>query len=80
MTGRRKMIIGWTVLLFGWVIIFAIMEGYALTHDDSITLSRYVWEISKAWPPAIFLFGMTVGILISHWWWRWNPEDNSGKG
>lgn len=77
MTGRRKMVIGWTALLLGWAAIFAVMEGYALTHDDAITLSRFVWEISAAWPPIIFLAGMTVGILVSHFWWRWNPEDTN---
>lgn len=75
MTGRQKMIIGWSTLIVGWLIVFAIMEGYALTHDDAITLSRFVFEISNAWPPVIFLLGLTVGILVAHFWWRWNPTD-----
>lgn len=78
MTGRQKMIAGWTVLIAGAVVIFIAMEGYALmqpTPDDGITLSRYVWEISQAWPPIIFVVGWLCGLLTSHFWWRWNPED-----
>lgn len=83
MSGRRKMVIGWTVLLVGtavvWLAAFAVMEGWGLTHDDAITLSRYVWEINRAWPLFLPLVayiggGMQWGFLV-HILWRWNPED-----
>ena len=69
MTVRKKMIIGWTVLGLAWVAVFAAMEGYALTHDDAITLSRFVWEISAAWPPLPFVCGFIAGFLCCHFWW-----------
>lgn len=89
MTGHQKMVIGWTVFLVGglivWVGIFSAMEGYALHHDDALTLSRFLWDVSQAWPPIVFLaglvIGLTIGILTSHLFWRWdptNPVDHRG--
>ncbi len=84
MTGRQKMVIGWTALIIANIVIFAILEGYALSRSDpdgGITLSRYVWEASKAWPPLVFLLGMIVGGLVVHFWWPWDPsrkDDNRG--
>ncbi len=82
MTGRQKMIVGWTALILVNIVIFAILESYALSRSDpdgGITLSRYVWELSQAWPPIVFLLGMLTGILVSHFWWRWNPEDKTDR-
>lgn len=73
------MVAGWTALIVGAVAIFVVMESYALMRpdpDDGITLSRYVWEISQAWPPVIFILGWISGLLTSHFWWRWSPEDS----
>ncbi len=72
------MMIAWTALVIANIVIFAILEGYALSRSDSdagITLSRYLWEASKAWPPLTFLFGALIGGLVVHILWRWNPED-----
>jgi len=88
MTGRRKMIIGWTVFLVGGgvmqLIIFSIMESWGLTHDDAITLSRFVWEVSQAWPPIVpifwFNFGGIIYGFIVHIWWRWDPRNPNDRG
>ncbi len=55
----------WIVLIVG---SFAGLEGYALTHD-SPTLSRFVWELSAAWPPLPFVCGFIAGFLACHFWW-----------
>lgn len=83
MTGRKKMIIGWTVLVIGtiavWAVAFSIMEGWGVTHDDAITLSRFVWEINQAWPLFIPLVAYLLGAIqwgfTVHILWRWNPND-----
>lgn len=77
MTGKRKFAIAWTVLGIAWLAVFAALESYALTHDDALSLSQFVWNISHRWPPFVFLCGLTVGILVSHFWWRWNPDEKS---
>ncbi len=82
MTGRQKMVIAWTALILVNILIFAILEGYALSRPDpdgGITLSRYLWEAAKAWPPLVFLMGMVTGGLVVHLFWRWDPEDKTDR-
>jgi hypothetical protein len=87
MTGRQKMRIGWTVLAAGtavvWIVAFTIMEGYGLTHDDAITLSRYTWEAQRSWPLLFPLMFYLAGALqwgfAVHILWRWNPENANDK-
>lgn len=89
MTGRKKMIIGWSILLVGLPAIglaaFVVMEGHGLTHDDSITLSRFMWETQQAWPLFFPLIGYVLGAIqwgfTVHILWRWdptNPNDHRG--
>lgn len=83
MTGRRKLQIGWTILIVGtvvlWVVAFGIMEGYGLTHDDAVTLSRYTWEAQRAWPLLFPLVAYVLGALqwgfMVHILWHWDPEE-----
>jgi hypothetical protein len=63
-----NMTIVWTAFLGAIVGIFAALEGYALkTHRP--TLSRYVWTLSKAFPPFPWIVGVIVGFLAAHFWW-----------
>jgi len=55
----------WIVLI---AVSFAALEGYALATKRS-TLSRFVWNISKAWPPFGWVCGVLVGFLACHFWW-----------
>ena len=86
MTGRKKMMIGWVVLIVTTLLIFgvgfSIMESYALKQADpnaGITLSQFVVNLFHAWPPLVFLVGMviglTIGILLTHFTWPWVPEQ-----
>lgn len=56
---------GWLLFL---VVSFAVFEGWALMMDRA-TLSRFVWTLSKAWPPLPFVCGLIAGGLAVHFWW-----------
>jgi len=58
----------WTVWLTLIVISFAAFEGFALKTNRT-TLSRYIWTISKAWPPFPWVAGVLTGFLAAHFWW-----------
>ncbi len=47
---------------------FGVGEAYALANRRT-TLSRYVWNLSKAWPPFPFFAGFLAGFLACHFWW-----------
>jgi hypothetical protein len=55
-----------------WIILigvtFAFAEGYAL-WKGKMTLSRWVWTVSKDFPPFPWMVGVVVGFLACHFWW-----------
>jgi hypothetical protein len=55
----------WLVLI---AVSFAGWETYALM-TNRMTLSRWTWTVSKAWPPYPFVCGLIVGFLACHFWW-----------
>ena len=68
----------WSVWLVANAVLFAILEGWALSRHDpeaGLTLSRYVYDAAKAWPLLVFILGQLTGGLAVHFFWRWNPED-----
>ncbi len=82
MTGRDKMRIGWSVMILANIVLFAIMEGYALSRADpeaGLTLSRYIYDAARAWPLLTFILGQMTGGLAVHLFWRWNPEDEHDR-
>ncbi len=59
----------WTVWLFGVVLCgFIAGETYAY-RNDKMTLSRWVWTVSKAFPLFPWIAGVLVGGLAVHFWW-----------
>lgn len=58
----------WTIWLCVIVASFALLEARALKNNTP-TLSRYVWIVSKAWPPLPFIAGFVAGFLACHFWW-----------
>ena len=64
--------IGACVFLLGY-------EVWALTFDGQ-TLSRAMYDATTAWPPLIFLIGLVVGMLVSHFWWHWDIKNKKGGG
>jgi len=60
--------ITWAIWLGVIVISFAGFETYAL-KTNRMTLSRWVWTVSKAWPPFPWIAGVLTGFLAAHFWW-----------
>lgn len=58
----------WAVWLMVIVISFAAFETFAL-KTGRMTLSRWVWTVSKAWPPFPWIAGVLTGFLAAHFWW-----------
>lgn len=58
----------WTVWILTIAVSFAVFEGIALSTNGT-TLSRYIWNMSAAFPPLPFFVGFGVGFLASHFWW-----------
>jgi hypothetical protein len=58
----------WAIWLFCLVASFAVMEGWSL-HDNTSTLSRFVWTVTYYFPPTPFVAGFLAGFLCCHFWW-----------
>lgn len=58
----------WPIWLAAVVLSFALFEGLAL-YRGTPTLSRFVWTLSKAWPPFTYFAGFLTGFLACHFWW-----------
>lgn len=60
-------------LFIGW----GILEAAALADPEGLTLSQFVVNLVRAWPPivvvvcAIIFFPM--GLLTTHFLWPWMP-------
>lgn len=78
MTGRSKMIVTYSALVFAWLTLLSILEGYALMQagpDDAITISRFMFTLGNNWPPIVFLLGLTFGVLTEHFWRYIDVQD-----
>jgi hypothetical protein len=64
----------WSAALIFIVALVLGLEAFALL-TDRLTLSRFIWNISEAWPLFIFLCGFVTGGLAVHFWWHWNPKE-----
>lgn len=59
----------WTTWLFIFLpASFGAAEAYALWKGKP-TLSRYIWNLSAAFPPFPWIAGALTGFLVSHFWW-----------
>lgn len=58
----------WAFWLIAVVVSFAAFETLALIRGTP-TLSRFVWTLSKAWPPFPYFAGFITGFLACHFWW-----------
>ncbi len=68
----------WVIWLTTMALSFAILEAWAI-HEHTDTLSRFVWNLSQAFPPIIFIAGFLGGFLCCHFWWMGNPNNNATK-
>jgi hypothetical protein len=58
-----------------WALFFTLMlslfiagETYALAKGKP-TLSRFIWNLTKAWPPLPLVVGLAIGFVSAHFWW-----------
>lgn len=58
----------WALWLVFIVASFALMESYSL-HDNTSTLSRFVWNVSAGFPLFPWIAGVITGGLAVHFWW-----------
>ena len=79
MTTRSKWYAIWSAWLLLIAISFGALEGIALA-TGGITLSRFTWDITLAWPliPVVY-GGLFIGLAV-HFWWHWNPPGSQSKG
>lgn len=63
----------WALTLTAIAIVLLALEAFALL-TGRLTLSRFVFEISEAWPLFVFLCGFVTGGLAVHFWWYWDPR------
>ena len=59
-----------------WLIAVGFLlayEGYALATGKR-TLSRMMYDASKAWPLLPYVWGVVTGGLAVHFWWNWCPK------
>lgn len=66
-----------------FITLFIIGETIAF-KQNKLTLSRWVYNIQKAWPPFGFFLGFFCGALIFglavHFFWQWCPDIGAGVG
>lgn len=64
----------WILWLLGVVISFAFLEAYTLKYPERHwTLSRFMAELGSRWPLTLFLSGLLVGGLATHFFGAsWN--------
>lgn len=69
----------WTLWLLGIAGSFALLEAWAF-HKRRPTLSRFMAELGRKWPPILVVFGMLFGGLAVHFFWHWCPTGLSAQG
>lgn len=74
----KKGSVKWIVWLLFLVISFAIMEGMSI-HDNTSTLSRFVWNLTAAFPPIMYIAGFLAGFLCCHFWWLGSPAVDANQ-
>jgi hypothetical protein len=71
----------WILGTIGAITFFAYFEWRAFAHPmRQNTLSRFIATVGANWPLSIFLMGMAVGILSSHFFWPWPQNPLAGGG
>ena len=56
----------WALWVCGAMILFSIIEGFALITRRIPTLSATIWQLTKRWPIFPFVLGLAIGVLAIH--------------
>ena len=56
----------WAIWLVAVMIVFLVIEVFALTTRRIKTLSATIWELTKRQPILPFVLGLATGILVIH--------------
>jgi hypothetical protein len=78
MSTRQKWFAIWSAWILLIAVSFGLLEGMAWNYG--VTLSRFVFDISQAWPLVIWLAGVLAGGLAVHFWWHWSPPGSRDEG
>jgi hypothetical protein len=86
MTARAKWHLIWAVwfliILLATAGTFVALE--AMSWTGGVTLSRSVYDLTSAFPLAIWFAGVFVGSLTTglavHFWWHWSPPGSGSEG
>jgi len=71
----------WQWIWFGWLCAIAFSFGVLEALGwNTLTLSRFVWDLSVKWPLIIYLAGCLSGGLAVHFWWHWSPPGSVSEG
>ena len=79
MTAQKKWYLIWSLWLLAIMASFGVFEGVALA-TGGVTLSRFTWDLTLAWPliPVVY-GGLFIGLAV-HFWWHWNPPGSNSEG
>ena len=79
MTAQKKWYLIWSLWLLAIMASFGVFEGVALA-TGGVTLSRFTWDLTLAWPliPVVY-GGLFIGLAV-HFWWHWNPPSSGQLG
>ena len=65
----------WAVWFVTVMIVFAMIEAFALATRRIKTLSATIWELTKRQPILPFVLGLVVGVLAVHLFGNgWCPQ------
>jgi hypothetical protein len=59
-------ITGWFII--GTIISWIVWEIFAIINERE-TLSHAIWRGSNTSPGMRFIMGLTIGLLLGHWFW-----------
>lgn len=72
-----KWAIIWSLWLLAIAATFAVLEW---SSWNSLTFSRYMWNVSIHWPLFVYLWGNLTGGLAVHFWWHFDPPGSLSEG
>lgn len=75
----------WPLVVLSWIIFVAATFAYfEKRYWNSLTLSRFTYDVTQRFPLLIFFIGMSVGLVLgvlsTHFFWHWCPPGSLNIG